>query len=428
MSRNIPLFIAFRVFFNARFYYPVLGVLFLDLGLSLEQYAILNVIWAATILLLEIPSGALADVIGRRWMVILAGALMVGEMAVFAFAPVGEWLFSLLIFNRVLSGAAEACASGADEALAYDSLPIQGREERWRGVLANLIRWSSGGFFVAMILGAFAFDRDFLEAAAAFIGWKGGLGNTTRWPVYLTLATSVPALLCAVAMREPAILKSVRVKHPTREALGKILSGARFVFFDARVRLLLLCVMLFDSVVRLFLTFGSNYYRLIEIPEFANGFLGSFYALLGLLAAIIARRAASKLRPTLVFSLLAALIFSGLLGLCWATPIWGVWVILPLGLSMPMISYFVSSYLNQWTDSTLRATVLSFRGMALNVGYAFAGLGFAAIASSIRSSGTVFSENAIFGKALLSLPVAFAVGWIVLMVLAWRSRREAEAS
>ena len=65
MSRNIPLFIAFRVFFNARFYYPVLGVLFLDLGLSLEQYATLNVIWAVTILLLEIPSGALADVIGR---------------------------------------------------------------------------------------------------------------------------------------------------------------------------------------------------------------------------------------------------------------------------------------------------------------------------------------------------------------------------
>jgi hypothetical protein len=428
VSRNIPLFIAFRVFFNARFYYPVLGVLFLDLGLSLEQYAILNVIWAGTILLLEIPSGALADVIGRRWMVILAGALMVAEMAVFAFAPVGEWLFSLLVFNRVLSGVAEACASGADEALAYDSLPIDGREEKWRGVLANLIRWSSGGFFVAMIIGALAFDRHFLEAVAAFIGWDGGVGNCTRWPVYLTLATSIPALLCAVAMREPAVLKSGSGRHPMSEALNKILSGARFVFFDARVRLLLLCAILFDSVVRLFLTFGSNYYRLIEIPEFANGFLGSFYALLGILAAVIARRAASKLTPGVVFPLLAALIFSGLLGLCWATPIWGVWVVLPFGLSMPIMSYFVSSYLNQWTDSTLRATVLSFRGVALNVGYALAGIGFAAITSSIRSSGTVLSENAIFGKALLSLPVAFAVGWIVLMVLAWRTRREAQAS
>jgi hypothetical protein len=32
-----------------------------------------------------------------------------------------------------------------------------------------------------------------------------------------------------------------------------------------------------------------------------------------------------------------------------------------------MMSYFVSSYLNQWTDSAVRATILSFRGMALNI-------------------------------------------------------------
>jgi MFS family permease len=423
VSRNIPLFIAFRVFFNARFYYPVLGVLFLDLGLNLEQYATLNVIWAVTILLLEIPSGALADVIGRRWMVILAGALMVGEMVVFAFAPAGAWLFPLLVLNRILSGAAEACASGADEALAYDSLPVDGREERWRAVLANLMRWSSGGFFVAMILGALAFDRHFLDAAANLLGWSGGIGNTTRWPVYLTLATSVPALICALAMREtPFGDKSESRRYPMREALGNILTAARFVFFDTRVRLLLLCAILFDSLVRLFLTFGSNYYRLIEIPEFVNGLLGSFYALLGFSAATLARRMASNLTPVRVFSLLAALIFSGLVGLCLATPIWGVWVVIPFGLSMPMMSYFVSSYLNQWTDSSLRATVLSFRGMALNIGYALAGIGFASLASSIRAAGALASEDAIFGKALLSLPIAFALGCMALAFIAWRSK------
>lgn len=425
VSRNIPLFIAFRVFFNARFYYPVLGVLFLDLGLSLEQYATLNVIWAVTILLLEIPSGALADVIGRRRMVILAGALMVAEMTVFAFAPMGAWLFPLLVLNRILSGAAEACASGADEALAYDSLPAEGRDEKWRSVLANLMRWSSGGFFVAMILGALAFDRHFLEAAANLLGWSGGIGNTTRWPVYLTLATSVPALICALAMREtPVGDKSGSGRNPLREALGNILTAARFVFFDTRVRLLLLCAILFDSLVRLFLTFGSNYYRLIEIPEFVNGFLGSFYALLGFSAATLAKRMATNLTPVRAFSLLAALIFSGLIGLCLATPIWGVWVVIPFGLSMPMMSYFVSNYLNQWTESSLRATVLSFRGMALNIGYALAGIGFASLASSIRASGALASEDAIFGKALLSLPIAFALGCIALALIAWRSKRK----
>lgn len=398
----------------------MLGVLFLDLGLKLEQYAILNVIWAVTILLFEIPSGALADVIGRRWMVIVAAALMVGEMFVFAFAPVGVWLFPLLVINRVLSGMAEACASGADEALAYDSLPDEGREERWRGVLATLMKWSSGGFFIAMTVGALAFDRQFIEVAARLVGWGGPVGLTTRWPVYLTLATSVPALICALAMREPPSMgKPETAQPPLGNAIANILEAARFVFRDPRVRLLLLSAMLFDSLVRLFLTFGSNYYRLIEIPEFVNGFLGSFYALLGFLAAGLARRMGARFSPVQAFSLVAVLIFTGLLGLCFGTPQWGVWVVIPLGLSMPILSFYVSSYLNEWTDSKIRATVLSFRGMALNVGYAAVGVGFACLVSSIRVASPGLSEGAIFGQALYALPTTFALGWLGIALFGW---------
>jgi len=411
------------VFFNARFYYPVLGVLFLDLGLSLEQYATLNVIWAATILLVEIPSGALADAIGRRWMVSLAGLLMVAEMALFAFAPIGPWLFPLLILNRIISGTAEACASGADEALAYDSLPKEGRDERWRCVLVNLMRWSSGAFFIVMITGALAFDRHFVEAVAGLCGWHIGAGITIRWPVYLTLATSVPAFLCALAMREPPTNQQPRTQHQVREALENILGGARFVFSSPRVRWLMLCAVLFDSLVRLFLTFASNYYRLIGLPEFVNGFLGSLYALLGFLAAVLAQRMISHLKPAMIFTTLGILVFAPLVGLCFATPIWGLWVVIPIGLSMPMMQYFVSSYLNEWTESKLRATVLSFRGVALNIGYAFAGIGFVAVASSIRATGLDLSETAVFAKTLLALPIAFALGSLILMLAACGKRK-----
>ena len=78
--RNVRRFIAFRVCFNARFYYPVFAVLFLDFGLTLEQFALLNAVWAATIVLLEVPSGALADLMGRRNLLVVAGALMVAVL------------------------------------------------------------------------------------------------------------------------------------------------------------------------------------------------------------------------------------------------------------------------------------------------------------------------------------------------------------
>ena len=79
---NIRRFIAFRIFFNARFYYPIFTILFLDFGLTLEQFAILNTAWAATIVLLEVPSGALADTLGRRNLVIASAGIMIVEMAI----------------------------------------------------------------------------------------------------------------------------------------------------------------------------------------------------------------------------------------------------------------------------------------------------------------------------------------------------------
>ena len=73
---NIRRFLAFRLLFGVRFYYPVFAVLFLDFGLSVGQFAVLNAVWAAAIVLCEVPSGALADAVGRRTLVVASGAIM----------------------------------------------------------------------------------------------------------------------------------------------------------------------------------------------------------------------------------------------------------------------------------------------------------------------------------------------------------------
>src|SRR6478752_2514930 len=96
-DRNWRLFVLFRVLFNSRFYYPVLAVLFLDLGLSATQYTLLNFAWAIAIVCTDLPAGALADRIGRRPLVIAAAVLMVMEMAVLGVAPVGGGALLFLI-------------------------------------------------------------------------------------------------------------------------------------------------------------------------------------------------------------------------------------------------------------------------------------------------------------------------------------------
>ena len=89
-EQNLRLFICFRMLFNARFYYPVYALLFLEHGLSWEDFGILNGIWAITIILLEVPSGALADTLGRKKLLVLAAICMIVEMLALLFAP-DEW-------------------------------------------------------------------------------------------------------------------------------------------------------------------------------------------------------------------------------------------------------------------------------------------------------------------------------------------------
>ena len=113
-NKNTKLFALFRVFFNCRFYYPIYLVMFLDFGLTISEFATLNLIWAVAIILLEVPSGALADHIGRKRLVILSAILMVGEISVLIFTPVGSSIvFWMFVINRILSGAAEAAADPA---------------------------------------------------------------------------------------------------------------------------------------------------------------------------------------------------------------------------------------------------------------------------------------------------------------------------
>ena len=87
----------------------------------------------------------------------LAGICMVVEMLALLLAPMdgSGWVFWLFVLNRIISGVAEAAASGADEALAYDSLKEAGMEKEWGKALEKAQRFTSLAFFFAMASAAF---------------------------------------------------------------------------------------------------------------------------------------------------------------------------------------------------------------------------------------------------------------------------------
>ena len=258
MPLNARLFIWFRLLFNCRFYYPIFTVLFLDLGLSIAEFAALNVIWAITIVLLEVPSGALADQFGRRRLMIIAGWLMVAEMSVLCLMPVGNhdavlWLF---VLNRILSGAAEACASGADEALAYDSLPEGERSTLWPKVMARLSRAMALGFIVSSISGSVLYDH---ANVSALLQWLGmgvvGPAITMKIPLVLNFLTGVACLMVCLRMSEaPLVAMKASLAERVREAVRGIIDTGRWIWHTHAALKIIVLGLVFDSIIRLFLT------------------------------------------------------------------------------------------------------------------------------------------------------------------------------
>lgn len=415
---NVRLFILFRVLFNARFYYPVFSILFLDFGLTLSQFSILNAVWAATIVLCEVPSGALADSFGRRNLLVFAGCLMVAEIALWAFVPRGnlDLLFWAFVVNRILSGMAEAAASGADEALAYDSLQQQGDSADWGLVLERQIQIQSAGFVIAMTLGGLLYDPVLLQRLISFVGlsWQITAETTLRLPIYFTLGTALLTLLTTLKMREvPTAELTPKSDHETiRQAFRLIWQAGRWIFRTPFVLMLLLYGLLGDSVIRMLLTMASQYYRQIQIPEALFGVFGSILAMGGFVMPMLARRLAKG--RTRLYNLLftASLILLGLIGMCFVWPWVGLLPALILFNCMFLINFFLSHYLNQATSSNQRATVLSFKGLFLNLGYGGIGLLYALLLAFLRKQ-TMQTQPELLDAALKNQVFVNSLPWFV---------------
>ena len=443
--KNVRLFIYFRLFFNARFYYPVFTVLFLDFGLTIEQFALLNVAWAATIVILEVPSGALADTWGRKNLLIIASILMVLEMALICFIPRGNpnILFIIFLVNRILSGAAEAAASGADEALAYDSLQEAADTTGWGIVLEHQMRVQAIGFIIAMSIGAAVYDPVLVQK---LIDWMG-IGTTVsqeltlRFPVFLTLVMSGLTLLTTLQMTEVRTNKRYRQSDSVKNSNGiqKIVMSFRltlqagiWILKTPTALIIILIGLVFDSALRMVTTLISQYYRLIQIPESLFGLIGSAMAIVGLIIPRLARAMVEHRSPEFNLIIMTVLAIGGLVGITIFIPWFGIIPVMLISAAMYMLRFFQSHYLNRITSSDQRATVLSFKGLSMNLAYGLVGILYSFLVAYLRSMTeredqksieltSEAIENAVFIESMGWFPWYFsATALVVFAYGAWR--------
>ena len=133
-----------------RYFEPFLFLAFLEKGLDFTDIGILIAVRELTTNLLEIPSGAVADVISRRFSMILSfGAYIV------AFTTLGYASdMNLLYLGMLFFGVGEAFRSGTHKAMIFAWLRSQDREDERVKIYGYTRSWSKYGSAVSVALAA----------------------------------------------------------------------------------------------------------------------------------------------------------------------------------------------------------------------------------------------------------------------------------
>ncbi|MFD5175814.1 MFS transporter [Nocardia sp. NPDC058379] len=143
--------------------YALYGVLFADHGLSTAQISLLLALWSITAFLLEVPSGAWADTVSRRALLVLSCLLQAACFALWMLAP----SFLGFALGFVIWGVASSLESGTFEALIYDDLVARGEPSAY----ARIMGWARGAQETTVLAAILVAAPLFALGGYPLVGW-----------------------------------------------------------------------------------------------------------------------------------------------------------------------------------------------------------------------------------------------------------------
>lgn len=143
--------------------YALYALLFADHGLSTAEISWLLVLWSGTALVLEVPSGAWADTVSRRALLVLGSLLTAAGFVTWTVAP----SFTGFALGFVLWGVGGSLQSGTFQALLYDELADRGSTAAYAGILGRATSASEAGALLGILAGA----PLYAWGGYALVGW-----------------------------------------------------------------------------------------------------------------------------------------------------------------------------------------------------------------------------------------------------------------
>ncbi|WP_206609903.1 MFS transporter [Maribellus luteus] len=379
-SKNIPRLYLIKISKWFNMVMPVVVLFYTDNGMGMHEIFVLKAIYSVAIVAMEIPSGWMADVWGRKKTLILGSILGSAGFLVYSFSY-GFWAF---VIAEIILGIGHSFVSGADSALLYDSLKADNKTDKY---VREEGRITSVG--------------NFAEAIAGVVG--GFLAAISlRSPFYFQFGVAAIAIPAALTLIEPRIHSKEHI-HSMKKLVGNI----RKMFVsnpDLRISILLSSVT--GTATLTFAWFVQPFFKAIDLPV---EMFGIFWTALNLtvgVSSVFAYKVelflGRKWSILLVIVLLAAgYVFAGI-----TISYWGLAFLFLFYLVRGIATPIFKNYINQYTESEVRATMLSVRNFVIRIAFAAIGPLLGWITDNISLDAALFLSGIIYlvSSLLIVLP------------------------
>ena len=374
--------LAIAYFFSTLYFYIPVSTLYLQ-GKGLN-YVQINSLWGiivGTMFVAEVPTGILADRLGRKRAIIVALAFQVLGEVVYIFAD-GYWLFALA---ATIGGLGFAFSSGCLEALVYDSLRMAGREGEMSKAMgfvdaaqrsANLLAFAIGGLLVIDLARERFVLAIIVTACAVAVGW-----------------------LFSFTLQEPPCEQQ---QEGDGSAIKLLVDGVRLLRGNKPFRRLVLLALATVPFKDYLLNLYQPWFVGAGVPPVWLGLALALSSGLGILGARYAYWLEAHLGAK--WSLMLTTSLPGALYLLMAVtlhPAFLVLVFCTLMGSMSLKNPILSGQLNRHIDSRNRATVLSLVSMFSGIYVALMGLLIGRIGDVSLTYAFLFMGMIVLGGSLL---------------------------
>jgi len=217
---------------NQQYYEPFFILFCMEKGLNFAMIGILIAFREICICILEIPTGAIADVVGRRRSMVFAFATYIISFIIFSFSRPVWALFAAMFFFAV----GEAFRTGTHKAIIFDWLSHENRADEKTEIYGLTRSWSKMGSAAS------------LPIAAAVVIFTGNYANAF-------LFSTIPYMMNIVNFcNYPEYLDGPKANHLSGSSLRKILKtlilSVKQAVSHTKLRNLLLESMAYEGIFR----------------------------------------------------------------------------------------------------------------------------------------------------------------------------------